>query len=153
MEVGTVSTPEVSALAALLDRGPAITKAKMTLELVCDAHPGRAQRVEMLAFEPIVDGATLHRQFGVLTREQGGARYPSEVRPGDERMFDSAARGAFQFECRRHPTGKRPNVPVRGERLRELVYLLRESIGDGRHVVIALSQLPVLLLQAAEQFD
>lgn len=147
-----MSTSDVSALAALLDRGPAITQAKMTLELVCDAHAPRALRVEQLAFEPVVDGATLHRQFGVLTGEQG-ARYPSEVRPGDERVFDSAVRGAFQFECRRCPTGERPNVPVRGERLRELVYLLRESIGDGRHVVITLSQLPVLLLLAAEQFD
>jgi len=143
-----VNTPNWSALATILHAGPAITEATMTLEFVCHLHGERARRVSRLAYEPRVSGTPIYRSFVMIQGKQGGARYLSQVRPGDERVADSALRGRVDLKCRRCGTDN----SRRGEQLRSAVEELRKYVGDGQHLVVPLSVVPeivpVLLCEA-----
>jgi len=122
-----VNTPNWSALATMLHAGPAITEATMTLEFVCHLHGERARRVSRLAYEPRVSGTPIYRSFVMIQGKQGGVRYLSQVRPGDERVADSALRGRVDLKCRRCGTDN----SRRGEQLRSAVEELRKHVGDG----------------------
>lgn len=128
--------------------GDARRPSTLTVEFTCE-HGGRARRVgPVMVFEPVVPGLAYQAFVSIPSRNDPG-RHTGTVRPGDERVRDTAARARVEIICRRqHPGGRPVDASVRGDRLRTVLELLADNGARGRHVVLPL---PLLRLLLSEQ--